>query len=73
MKIKFWEDIPGTDYKAGQVAEFNGAIELTYAEKYLANGLAEHVPTEPAEHPGTIGGLVSAEPPAPARGKSRSR
>lgn len=49
MKIKFWEDIPGTDYKAGQVAEFNGAIELTYAEKYLANGLAEEIALEAAD------------------------
>lgn len=43
MKIKFFEKPPGTEYEAGQVAEFNGWLELTYANRYINDGYAEEI------------------------------
>lgn len=41
MKIKFIEAPKGRDYKAGQIVEFTGPVETTYAMKYVARGWAE--------------------------------
>ena len=51
MKIKFTEAPPGRDYKAGDVAEFNGSVPEGYARKYVARGWAVEVKDEPKPEP----------------------
>lgn len=41
MKIKFVTAPKGRDYKVGQVVEFKGKVEETYALKFLSRGWAE--------------------------------
>lgn len=43
MKIRFNCAPKGRDYKAGEVVEFKGRIEETYARKYIARGWAAEV------------------------------
>jgi hypothetical protein len=54
MKIKFLAKPPGTDYERDQVAEFNSNdwVEMTYADKYLREGLAEEVTGPPVDAAG---------------------
>jgi hypothetical protein len=41
MKIRFIETPKGRPYKAGDFVDFNGAVEETYARKFIRQGLAE--------------------------------
>lgn len=43
MKVRFKEAPKGRDFKVGQVVEFKGAVDETYARKYIARGWAEEV------------------------------
>lgn len=49
MKIKFFEKPPGTEYEAGQVCEFTGWLQLTYANRYINDGYAEEIPEPVAD------------------------
>lgn len=43
MKIKFIEAPKGRDFKKGDVVDFKGKVDETYALKYIARGWAEPV------------------------------
>jgi hypothetical protein len=45
MKIRFLEKPAGTEYEAGQVAEFDDRdwVAMSYPQKYLREGIAEVV------------------------------
>ncbi len=47
MRIRFIEVPIGRDYKVGQVVEFNGAVEQTYARKFITRGWAVDVADDP--------------------------
>lgn len=43
MKIKFIESPNGREHKKGDIVDFKGRVEETYALKYIARGWAEPV------------------------------
>lgn len=47
MRIRFTEAPEGRDYKVGQVVEFKGPVEETYARKFIQRGWAVDVANDP--------------------------
>lgn len=43
MKIEFTQAPKGRDYKVGDVVDFDGSVEETYARKFIARGWAKPV------------------------------
>ncbi|RWF66852.1 hypothetical protein [Mesorhizobium sp.] len=50
MKIKFIQKPKGRDYNVGDVVDFNGPVEESYATKFLNRGWAEPADDEAATH-----------------------